>query len=132
MLPPPAHHVVIDVDYGGRIAEDYAPREGQYLRRRVSVRVERECASACTLVTAVPTARLCFAPGAKLEFHQAYNPNRFDPLDTSYRNEVGTGILMRAYPPALRAWIAGQGGLGPDLMTLQGDALAAIFRICPR
>ena len=131
MLPAPAHHVTIVRDYGGEI-DTYSARVSAYLKRRVSVRITGECVSACTMVAALPADRICVGPKAEVSFHQAYLPNRFDPLDTTIRSDIGTEILLKHYPPALRAWLDEHGGLGPDLITLKGDELAAVFRICPR
>lgn len=131
MLPPPAHHVVIRADYGGQVSS-YSARVSAYLKRKVTVRIEGECASACTMVTALPADRICVGPQAKLELHQSYLPNRFDPLDTTIRSDDGTATLMRHYPPKLRDWIAAKGGLTSELITLQGDELAQVMRICPR
>lgn len=131
MLPAPAHHVVIAADYGGEVTS-YSARVSAYLKRKVTVRIEGECASACTMVTALPAARICVAPGAKIELHQSYLPNRFNPLDTTIRSESGTAELMKHYPPKLREWIAARGGLTSELMTLEGAELAQVMRICPR
>lgn len=129
MLPPPAPVVVISRDYGG-VMVDFAARVAQYKGRKVRVRIEGECASACTLVLALPPDRVCVGPNAALEFHQSYMPNRFDPLDTSIRSEPGTAYMMQSYPPRVRDWIAGKGGLTADLITLQGDELRRAVRPC--
>lgn len=131
MLPAPAHHVVIRVDYGGEVAT-YSARVSAYLKRKVTVRIEGECASACTMVTALRADRICVGRDAKLELHQAYLFNPFDPLDTTMRNEAGTAELMRHYPRRLRNWIAGKGGLTSELIILKGDELARVMPACRR
>lgn len=131
MLPPPAPVVVVVADYGGAVP-DYSARVSAYLKRRVSVRIEGECRSACTMVTAVPADRICVGPAASFTFHQAFHPNRFDPLDTTIRAEQGTATLMRFYPKRVRDWIASKGGLSATLITLSGTELAHLFRVCPR
>lgn len=130
MLPAPAPVVVVHADYGGPI-NAFADRVSTYLKRRVTVRIEGECASACTMLAILPPSRLCVGPDAVLEFHQAYLQNRFDPLDTSIRTEPGTQVLMRHYPARLRAWIASKGGLTADLILLRGAELLQLFRACP-
>jgi hypothetical protein len=129
MLPAPAAVVVVRDDYGGSLRE-FAERVLDYQRHHVVVRVMGECASSCTLVTALRDDRFCVGPEASLEFHQAYLPNRFDPLDTSIRSEDGVRVMMRFYPPKLRAWIARQGGLTKDLIVLKGAELRRLFRLC--
>jgi hypothetical protein len=99
-----------------------------YLKRRVTVRIEGECISSCTLVTALPRERICVGPNAAFEFHQAFLLNRFDPEDTSIRSDDGTALMMRFYPKRVRAWIAAMGGLTKDLITLKG--VRRLFRTC--
>lgn len=129
MLPAPAPVVTIVADYGGQLA-DYDARVSAYLGRRVRVRIEGQCVSACTLLAALPPGRVCVGPEALLAFHQAYHPNRFDPLDTSIRAEDGTALMMRHYPGGLRRWIAAKGGLTKDLILLTGAELRHLFRPC--
>jgi len=38
---------------------------------------------------------------------------------------------MRFYPPEIRAWINRHGGLMPQLMTMRGRELAALYPPCP-
>lgn len=129
MLPAPVAVVVVSEDYGGSLRE-FAERVLDYKRHRVSVRLEGPCGSACTLVTALRDNRFCVGETAELQFHQAYWPNRFNPLDTSIRYEPGVRVMMDFYPPKLRAWIARQGGLTADIITLKGAELFAMFRRC--
>ncbi len=129
MLPAPAAVVVVQEDLGGEV-RSFASRVADYRRHHVVVRIMGECASACTMVTAVDDRRLCVGPNAKLEFHQAYHPDPFDPNSTSIRAEDGTQTLLRHYPPKLRAWIDRMGGLTKDLITLAGPELRSIFRPC--
>ena len=39
--------------------------------------------------------------------------------------------VMRFYPPEIRAWINRHGGLMPQLMTMRGRELAALYPPCP-
>jgi hypothetical protein len=38
--------------------------------------------------------------------------------------------LMRFYPPEIRAWIDRHGGLTPQLITMRGRELAALYPPC--
>ncbi len=129
MLPPPAPVVVVRADYGGDVGT-FSARISQYLKRKVTVRVEGDCASACTMLAALPPSRLCVAATATFGFHQAYHPHPDLPFDASDRSEEGTAELERHYPPALRSWLDRNGGLTKDLIFLQGDDLRSVFRIC--
>ncbi len=127
MLPATAAVVVVADDDGGMV-RDFAARVADYRRHRIVVRVMGSCASACTMVAAVD--RLCVGPNARMQFHQAFLVDPLDPNSTSIRAEDGTQLLMRHYPPKLKAWIADHGGLTKDLITLAGPALRGIFRSC--
>ena len=129
MLPAPAPVVIIHDDYGGWVAQ-FAARVADYRRHRVKVRIMGECASACTMVLGLDPSRVCAGPDAQLEFHQAYLPNRFDPLDTSIRVEETTQLLFQTYPLGVRAWISQHGGLTADLITLKGAELARLIPAC--
>jgi hypothetical protein len=39
---------------------------------------------------------------------------------------------MRLYPPEIRAWINQHGGLTPQLITMRGRDLAALYPPCPK
>ena len=128
MLPPPAPVVTVAQDLGGQI-KDYSARVSAYLKRRVRVRVTSDCVSACTLVLALPPARLCVTPTATFQFHRAYFPDPFDPNGKIAAPE-GTAFLLAHYPARVRAWIDGKGGLTDDLMVLGGADLAALVPVC--
>ena len=78
MLPPPAPVVTVVRDYGG-IITDYSARVSAYAKRKVQVRIQGECISACTLVTSLPPSRVCVGPQASLQFHKAFFPDAMDP-----------------------------------------------------
>lgn len=99
MLPAPAPVVVVHQDMGGEVSS-FSARVSLYLKRNVTVRIEGECASACTMVTAVPSDRICVAPGAKLEFHQAYHPNPRKPFDAADRSEKARPSSCATTPKA--------------------------------
>ena len=43
---------------------------------------------------------------------------------------AGTRLVMRLYPPEIRAWINQHGGLTPHLITMRGPDLAALYPSC--
>ncbi len=76
--------------------------------------------------------RICVGPNARFGFHQAFNRYAHRADDTSDRNELGTGELMAHYPQPVVTWIERNGGLGPDLIWLEGSELEAIIPACQR
>jgi hypothetical protein len=41
-----------------------------------------------------------------------------------------SAIVLKTYPPAIRAWITRRGGLHARLLTLRGHTLATMLRVC--
>ena len=128
MLPAPAPVVTVVADYGGQIP-DYSSRVSAYLKRRVRVRIEGDCISACTLVTALPRKRVCVGPTATFQFHRAYFPDAMDP-NGKVDAPQGTAFLLAHYPQRVRAWIHGKGGLTNELIVLSGADLRGMFPAC--
>lgn len=118
-----------------RITDDRGGNIGQYWSRYVALRdsgeqvvIDGTCTSACTMVLGiVPYDRICVTPNAMLGFHAAWRPGF---LGLKVINEPATQTLWRLYPPAIRQWIARNGGLGTDMMYLSGPELLAIYREC--
>jgi len=121
-----------------RIVNDPGGEVSSYLRTFYEMRATGErividgpCLSACTLLTGiVPRDHVCVTRRAVLGFHAA-----------SYYNEVsrslvptraGTRLVMRFYPPEIRVWINRYGGLAPQLITMRGRDLAALYPPCPK
>ena len=91
--------------------------------------IDGPCLSACTLLTGiVPRNRVCFTKRAVLGFHAASYYN--DVSRSLVPTRAGTRIVMRLYPPEIRAWINRHGGLTPQLMTMRGRELAALYPPC--
>jgi hypothetical protein len=91
--------------------------------------IDGPCLSACTLFTAfIPRDHVCVTRRAILGFHAA---SYFD--DTSRElvpTRAGTRLVMRLYPPQIRAWIARHGGLRPQIIALRGRELASLYNVC--
>ena len=121
-----------------RILSDPGGEVSSYLRAFHEMRASGErividgpCLSACTLLTGiVPRDHVCVTRRAVLGFHAAsyYNDVSRSPVPT----RAGTRLVMRLYPPEIRAWIDRHGGLTPQLMTMRGRDLAALYPPCPK
>jgi hypothetical protein len=119
-----------------RIHDDSGGQIGTYLAKYHALRVSGErveidgtCASACTMLLGViPRDRICVTPRAVLQFHAAWDPT---PSGEQVTNSEGSQILWANYPSDVRHWIHQHGGLRPDVITLRGPALDAMFPRCP-
>jgi hypothetical protein len=119
-----------------RIVNDPGGEVSSYLRTFYQARATGEriiidgpCLSACTLLTGiVPRDHVCVTRRAMLGFHAAsyYNDVSRSLVPTS----AGTRLVMRLYPPEIRAWINRHGGLTPHLITMRGPDLATLYPAC--
>jgi hypothetical protein len=118
-----------------RITDDHGGNIGAYWLRFSAVRDSNEpviidgiCASACTLVLGiVPSRRICVTRNAVLGFHAAWRPGF---LGLPVINGPATRTLLSFYPPAIRQWIARNGGLTDKMLYLSGSDLLALYREC--
>jgi|SRR5580698_8428892 hypothetical protein len=119
-----------------RIVNDPGGEVSSYVRKFQEVRASGErvvidgpCLSACTLLTGlVPKARICVTSRAVLGFHAA---SYYDDASRSLvPTRAGSRVVMRLYPPEIRAWIERHGGLTPQLKTLRGRELAGLYATC--
>jgi hypothetical protein len=116
-----------------RILNDPGGEVSSYLRTFYEVRASGErividgpCLSACTLLTGiVPRTHVCVTRRAVLGFHAASYYN--DVSRSLGPTRAGTRLVMRLYPPEIRAWISRHGGLTPHLITMRGPDLAALY-----
>jgi hypothetical protein len=116
-----------------RILNDPGGEVSSYLRTFYEVRASGErividgpCLSACTLLTGiVPRTHVCVTRRAVLGFHAASYYN--DVSRSLVPTRAGTRLVMRLYPPEIRAWISRHGGLTPHLITMRGPDLAALY-----
>jgi len=119
-----------------RIINDPGGEVSSYLRAFYEVRASGErividgpCLSACTLLTGiVPRDHVCVTRRAVLGFHAASYYN--DVSRSLVPTRAGTRLVMRLYPPEVRAWINRHGGLTPDLIMMRGPDLAALYPSC--
>ena len=119
-----------------RIVNDPGGEVSSYLRMFYEMRATGErividgpCLSACTLLTGiVPRDHVCVTRRAVLGFHAASYYNDVSPSLVPTR--AGTRLVMRLYPPEIRAWINQHGGLTPHLITMRGPDLAALYPSC--
>lgn len=119
-----------------RIVNDPGGEVAAYVRKFQSIRASGErvvidgpCLSACTLLTGlVPKSHVCVTSRAVLGFHAA---SYYDDTSRSLvPTRQGSRVVMRLYPAQIRSWIDRHGGLTPQLITLRGRDLAAIYPTC--
>jgi hypothetical protein len=119
-----------------RIVSDPGGEVSSYVSKFEQVRdsgdrivIDGPCLSACTLLTGiVPKNRVCVTSRAALGFHAA---SYYDDASRSLvPTRAGSRLVMRLYPPEIRAWIERHGGLTPRLITLRGRELAALYPAC--
>ena len=84
------------------------------------------CMSACTLYLSLPPGQVCATPRARLMFHHPYDP------DTGALLPGTAGMMGWTYPPAVREWLARNGGLSDKWAVLSGRELARIVPTCRR
>ena len=119
-----------------RIVNDPGGEVSSYLRTFYEMRATGErividgpCLSACTLLTGiVPHNHVCVTRRAVLGFHAASYYN--DVSRSLVPTRAGTRLVMRFYPPEIRAWINQHGGLTLQLITMRGRDLAALYPPC--
>jgi len=119
-----------------RIVRDGGGEVSRYLRRYEAIRdsgerlvIDGPCLSACTLFTGlVPRDQVCVTRRAVLGFHAAsyYDDARRSLVPT----RAGTQLVLRLYPAEIRGWIDRHGGLTPQIKTLRGRELAALYNFC--
>ena len=119
-----------------RIVGDRGGEVSSYIHKFRAVRdsgqrvvIDGPCLSACTLLTGIiPRDRICVTARAELGFHAA---SYYDDASRSLvPTREGSRLVMQLYPPAIRSWIDRHGGLTPQLITLRGRELAALYRTC--
>jgi hypothetical protein len=91
--------------------------------------IDGPCLSACTLLTGIiPRDHVCITSHAVLGFHAA---SYYDDASRSLvPTREGSRLVMSLYPAAVRSWINRHGGLRPQLMTMRGRDLGALYPTC--
>lgn len=128
----PAHaDLRITRDHGGYV-EEYKAKYERIRDRQERVIIDGICNSACTLVFGiVPMNKICVTPRASLGFHQAYYDKSFT-FGMKVISYEGTSDLMAYYPAPVKAWLARNGGLTPDMKKIKnGMDLWKIVDPCP-
>jgi hypothetical protein len=111
---PAAADYVITRDHGG-LVEKYKTKYAAIRDKGERVVINGICNSACTLLLGiVPLNRVCVTPKASLGFHQAYYDKAYT-FGVKVAAPTGTADLMSYYPPAVKEWIARNGGLTPEM-----------------
>jgi hypothetical protein len=119
-----------------RIVNDRGGEVSAYVQKFQAVRASGErvvidgpCLSACTLLTGiVPHDRVCVTSRAVLGFHAA---SYYDDASRSLvPTRAGSRLVMHLYPAEIRSWINRHGGLRPQLITLRGRELSALYQTC--
>lgn len=90
-----------------------------------TVRIERTCASSCTMLLAVPGA--CVTPGAELMFH---GPSYSGMPMSGPEFDRWSRTIADYYPPRLRAWYLAKGRMGQHWMSGR-EAVRLGARQCP-
>ena len=120
-----------------RIVGDPGGEVSAYVRKYQAMRaagqhivIDGPCLSSCTLFTGIiPRDHVCVTDRAALGFHAA---SYYDDVSRSLvPTRAGTSLVMRLYPQAVRAWINRHGGLTPQIITMSGRDLAALYPSCP-
>ena len=109
-------------DNGGNIAQ-YVVLEETYRADQSMVEFEGQCDSACTLLLALAPEQICLKSGAFFRFHA--------PKASSVNTErFAADIIMRKYPFWVRDWITTQGGLKPQLVTMDYQYASLFVQSC--
>jgi hypothetical protein len=105
---------------------------GKYQAMRATgehIVIDGPCLSSCTLFAGIiPRNHVCVTDRAALGFHAASYYN--DASRSLMPTPAGTNMVMRLYPPAIRAWINRHGGLSPQIRMMSGRELAALYPAC--
>ena len=111
-VPKDSNETYILWNNRGGVNHEHRARFYAIARSGAKVEVRGGCWSACTFITSfIPRAKLCFAEGAFLAFHQSRRQSDDTP------NIVETRNMVASYPSEIREWIDRHGGA--DKMTIK-------------
>jgi hypothetical protein len=127
-MGPASADVRIVNDPGGEVSS-YVQKFQEMRASGERVIIDGPCLSACTLLTGfIPRDHVCVTSRAVLGFHAA---SYYDDASRSLvPTREGSRLVMRLYPPQIRAWIDRHGGLRPQLIALHGRELTALYQPC--
>lgn len=109
-------------DLGGNIAS-YIIQSEEFRADQSSVAFNGSCESACTLYLGLAPEQICIMPGASFRFHA--------PSARSVRARMSAEqIMMKKYPDWVKDWIAANGGLRPQLMTMEYQTAKQHIQSC--
>jgi hypothetical protein len=119
-----------------RIVNDPGGEVSSYVQKFEEMRaagdrvvIDGPCLSACTLLTGIiPRDRVCVTSRAVLGFHAASYLD--DASNSMVPTREGSRVVMRLYPPVIKAWIGRHGGLTPTLMLMRGRELTGLYHTC--
>jgi hypothetical protein len=131
LATPAAADYRIRRDHGG-LVDAYKEKYARIRDRGERVIIDGICNSACTLVFGiVPLNKICVTHRASIGVHEAYIDKRWT-AGIRIASSSGTADLMTYYPQPLKAWIAKQGGLTPQMKKLKnGSDLWRVIDPCP-
>jgi len=113
-LAAPANAFSGGFDGGGRVL-DYLDQVSAANAGGYRVEIAGTCASACTMKLGARNA--CVYRSAELLFHAAHD-------DYGRVNSLGTRILMRQYPAAIRSWVVRHNAVASTALTSMSGAQA--------
>jgi hypothetical protein len=116
-----AESVTIRQDNGGDLGF-YEVRLGVYEALGIKVRIDGVCASACTILTRLPSHQICATERAELRFHKI-RPARADSIPADVLRTENARLLT-LYPSGIRNWIATHGGLTDAILAMPSHAVA--------
>ena len=122
-----AETITIRNDIGGDLGF-YEVRLGVYESLGIKVRIDGICASACTILTRLPSNLICATERAELRFH------KIRPVSTATVSQASVdrenSRLLALYPAEIQSWIGTHGGLTDEILAMHPRAIAHYLRPC--
>jgi hypothetical protein len=109
--------IKIENDPGGEVSAYKARVEAARLTGE-RVIIDGMCTSACTVWLTLPSNQICATPRGRFIFHWATDARLGLP------DRAATERLTDQYPPHVRRFIVGRGGLWLEPIMVRGTALA--------
>jgi hypothetical protein len=109
-------------DSGGNVLS-YRLRTIKLRQRGTRLEFHGRCGSACTLYLALPSRQLCITRHVAFRFHAPYGANQ-------KWNAVAADYMMNWYPEWVRSWILENGGLSPQIRTMNYNYASQHLRTC--